>query len=76
VSDRALLLAAIDVATGGNVSRFATLIGVSASRVFVWRREEDPPPLDSTVRRICEAMLADPAVAAALEATLPSPAPA
>jgi hypothetical protein len=58
-TDRALLRAAIEAATGGRVSPFARLLDVGVSTVFAWRAGSIPLPRD--VRRTCAAILADPA---------------
>jgi hypothetical protein len=61
-SDADLLTAAIDVATGGNRSAFARLLGhADASTVRRYLRgDRDLPTLE---RRLCRAIVAHPSVA-------------
>ena len=60
--DTTLLTRAIDLATAGNTSAFARLLGHrTPGRVFAWRAGTRPlPPI---VARVCRLILAHPEVA-------------
>lgn len=66
-TDAALLTAAIDAATAGSVPRFAALVAAHHSQVYRWRNGTAAVP--PWLLRLSGAILADPAVVSALEAS-------